>query len=226
MALSGTYGFELDIGGLIEEAFELAGLGESYTGYDYATARRSLNLILSDWVNRGINLWTLSLVTQALVVGQSSYTLASYRVDILDAVKRDSSGNDIPLERISLQTYLKGRTDKTASGSPAEFTLQRNSQGGHTLHTYPTPNATDSIVYWAMSYPQDISATGGSQTVDVPRRFLPALTRGLAYELALKKGKDAERLSILKNEYETTLLRAMEEDRERTSLFLVPGYRI
>lgn len=228
MALSGSYNFQLDVGEIIEEAFELAGMGESYTGNDFRTARRSLNLILTDWTNRGINLWTLDLVTQSLVVGQNSYTLTSYRIDILDAAYRDSNGSDTSLDRISLQTYLKSRTNKTTSGSPSEYTLERNSNGGHTLYVYPAPSTTDSIVYWAISYPQDVSTTGGSQTVDVPRRFLPALTKGLAYELACKNKETApDRLAMLKSEYETSLMRAMEEDRERTSLFLTPGgYRI
>ena len=48
MATSGTYTFNLDIGDAIEEAFEKAGL-ELRSGYDYKTARRSLNLLMLEW---------------------------------------------------------------------------------------------------------------------------------------------------------------------------------
>ena len=54
MALSGTKTFELDVAEYIEEAFERFGL-EIRTGYDQRTARRSLNLLLAEWANRGLN---------------------------------------------------------------------------------------------------------------------------------------------------------------------------
>ena len=53
MATSGTYAFDLDLGDAIEEAFELAGL-ELRSGYDYRTARRSINLLMLEWQNRGL----------------------------------------------------------------------------------------------------------------------------------------------------------------------------
>ena len=58
MALSGSTDFELDVADYIEEAFERCGL-EARTGYDLKTARRSLNLLLADWANRGLNRWTI-----------------------------------------------------------------------------------------------------------------------------------------------------------------------
>ena len=58
MATSGTSTFTLDINEVCEEAFERAGT-EMRSGYDLKTARRSLNLMSLEWVNRGINLWTV-----------------------------------------------------------------------------------------------------------------------------------------------------------------------
>ena len=66
MATSGTTAFTLDLGDLIEEAYERCG-SEMRSGYDLRTARRSLNLLFADWANRGINLWTLDSGTVALV---------------------------------------------------------------------------------------------------------------------------------------------------------------
>jgi len=54
MATSGTTTFELNVTDYIEEAFERCGL-EVRTGYDVQTAKRSLNLMLAEWANRGIN---------------------------------------------------------------------------------------------------------------------------------------------------------------------------
>lgn len=111
MATSGTKSFSLDTAEVIEEAYELAGL-ELRTGYDAATARRSLNIMFSDWANRGINLWTVEQVSLDLTSGTSSYTLNSYDVDVLEAIVRvyDSTSSttysDISIERISRSEYL------------------------------------------------------------------------------------------------------------------------
>ena len=72
MAVSGSKNFELDVAEYIEEAFERCGL-EVRTGYDAATARRSLNLLFADWANRGLNRWTIGQVTQALATGVAEY---------------------------------------------------------------------------------------------------------------------------------------------------------
>ena len=116
MATSGTKTFSLDTAEVIEEAYELAGL-ELRTGYDASSARRSLNIMFSDWSNRGINLWTVEQVTLDLVSGTSSYTLNSFDIDVLEAIvrvfdsKSSSTFNDITIERISRQEYL-GLPDK------------------------------------------------------------------------------------------------------------------
>ena len=66
MAVSGSKDFEPNVAEYIEEAFERCGL-EMRTGYDAKTARRSLNLMLADWANRGLNRWTMKRFTQTLL---------------------------------------------------------------------------------------------------------------------------------------------------------------
>ena len=67
MATSDSTDFDLDVADYIEEAFERCGL-EVRTGYDLKTAKRSLNLLLAEWANRGLNQWTIE---------QTSITTAS-----------------------------------------------------------------------------------------------------------------------------------------------------
>jgi len=55
---AGTATFNLDLNDIVEEAYERAGI-EVRTGYEFRTARRSLNLLTIEWANRGINLWTI-----------------------------------------------------------------------------------------------------------------------------------------------------------------------
>ena len=109
MATSGTFAFNLDIGEAIEEAFENIGM-ELRTGYDYKTARRSIDLLMLEWQNRGLNLWTVKFGTQALTAGTSSYTLDGKIFDIVEAFIRTDSGDvdnqfDQNLTRISISQY-------------------------------------------------------------------------------------------------------------------------
>ena len=65
MTTSNSTDFELNAAEYVEEAFERCGL-EVRTGYDLATARRSLNLMFAEWANRGLNQWTITQRSQAL----------------------------------------------------------------------------------------------------------------------------------------------------------------
>ena len=85
MATSGTYTFNLDTGEIIQEAYERCGI-ETKSGYDLKTARRSLNLLLTKWVNDGVNLFTLDLETTDMTKDQGHITFSSTsHLDILDA---------------------------------------------------------------------------------------------------------------------------------------------
>ena len=61
------------------------------------------------------------------------------------------------------------------------------------------------------------------QNADMPKRFLPPLTCGLSYYLSMKTpGIEADRIGMLKSNYEELLGRALLEDRQRANLFLKP----
>lgn len=76
MAVSGSKNFELDVSDYIEEAFERCGL-EVRTGYDLKTARRSLNLMLAEWGNRGLNQWTIQETSIISATGVTVYPAGS-----------------------------------------------------------------------------------------------------------------------------------------------------
>ena len=52
MATSNSTNFEPNVTEFVEEAFERCGL-ELRTGYDLVSAKRSINLMLAEWANRG-----------------------------------------------------------------------------------------------------------------------------------------------------------------------------
>ena len=135
MATSGTNTFDLDVDQLIEEAFERCGIN-SRSGYDLKSARRSLNIMLAEWANRGINLWTVELRTKTLTASTTSYTLDSDLVDILEAVlfTTTDTTTDIEVDRISRAEYLN-ISKKTTEGTPVQYFLERGASTP-TLYLY------------------------------------------------------------------------------------------
>ncbi len=218
MATSGSRDFDLDVADIIEEAYERCGL-EVRTGYDAKTARRSLNIMFSEWANRGVNLWTVKQATLTLISGTATYTsangLASPMNDILEvAIRR--SGTDYEVDRISRGEYLNV-PNKTTTGRPSQFYFNRQTSPEITL--WPTPDSnTDQLVYYYITRIED--ADSSQNTTDVPYRFLPCMVAGLAYYLSMKKAP--ERVQLLKAVYEEEFQRAADEDEDRVSLKLQP----
>ena len=109
MATSGTTSFDLSIEEVIQEAYERCGL-TSQSGYDLKTARRSLNLLFSEWGNRGIHLWKIKLKEQALTAGTITYETPSDCSDVLEAYVSTGAGtgstiNDVSLTKIDRSAY-------------------------------------------------------------------------------------------------------------------------
>ena len=222
MAVSGTYDFNLDIDEVIQEATEMIG-GEDTLGHEPASARRSINLMLKDWQNRGVLLWTTSVSSVTVSASVTAYSLSSSTVDALEVVlNRDDT--DIQLERITPEEYLL-IPNKTQTGRPTQYSIRRG-RDNPTLSLWPIPeNSTDVLKMEIFSERQDVDKSA-IQNADVPKRFLPCLTCGLAYYMAMKRPLVAEnRIMMLKANYEELLARAMEEDRERASMHVVPRLR-
>lgn len=215
MATSGTSTFELDVSDIIEEAYERIGK-EVRTGYDAATARRSLNVLLQELSNKQVHLWKLALTSQALVQGTMSYTLASNILDIQNVVLRRGS-TDTTMNRLGQSEY-QARPNKTTQGRPSQYYLERLSTP--VLHVYQTPeNSTDTVRFYAMERIEDVGTS--TNTLNVPSRFGPAVISGLAYWLAIKRAP--ERAQMMKAIYDEDLRNAKDEDRERVSLYLRPA---
>ena len=224
MAVSGTTAFNLDLTEIVEEAFERAG-SEMRTGYDLRTARRSLNLLFADWANRGLNMWTFEQGTIALVPGTATYNLPADTVDLMEHVIRTGAGSastqaDLTITRISVSTYAT-IPNKLQQARPIQVWIQRL-QDIPTITVWPVPDnsQTYTFVYWRLRRIDD--AGTGINTMDVPFRFLPCMVAGLAYYLALKVPNGAERLPVLKQQYDEAWELASTEDREKASVRFVP----
>ena len=219
MSTSGTYNFSMDIDEVIQEALEMIG-GEQTLGNDPKSARRSINLLLQDWQNRGILLWSTNTTVVDVSASVTAYSLSSNMVDAMEVVVNLSS-TDIQLDRLSMEEYLK-IPRKSQTGRPTQYAIRRG-RSNPELYLWPVPDNDDySLKIEKIKYLQDVNKSAG-QIADVSRRFLPCMTAGVAYFMSLKRaGIDGNRIMFIKQEYEERLARAMDEDRERTSLRIVP----
>ena len=217
MATSGSRDFNLDVGEIIEEAFERCGL-EVRTGYDARTARRSLNLMFAEWANRGINMWTVEQGTITLTQGQAQETLLPDVVDVLEIVLRRGN-TDYEVERISRGDYVT-LPNKTTQGRPSQFWFDRQISPVINLWAVPE-NSTDQIIYYYVQRIEDADTL--VNTTDMPFRFYPCMVAGLAYYIAMKRAPD--RIQLLKSVYEEEFQRAADEDEDRVPLKLQPSMR-
>jgi hypothetical protein len=228
MTTSGTTDFNLEFTEIAEEAWERAGR-EMRSGYDLRTARRSMNLMTIEWQNRGINMWTIDEGQVNLVQGQAEYDLPADTIDLLDHVIRTGAGNvstqsDLAITRISVSTYAT-IPNKLQQARPIQVWVRRL-RDNPKIVVWPIPdqgtqqNPYYVFKYWRMRRIEDAGA--GIQTADANFRFLPALTAGLAYHIAMKVPELVERVPMLKAVYDEQFDLAAGEDREKAAVRFVP----
>lgn len=227
MATSGTTTFNLDLNDIVEDAFERCG-AEARSGYDFRTARRSLNLLFNEWANRGINMWTIEQGSVTLVAGTATYNLPTDTVDLIEHVIRTDAGStanqaDLSISRISVSTYST-IPNKLNTGRPIQVYINR-AVATPTITVWPVPDSAETytFVYWRLRRMQD--AGNGANTQDVPFRMLPALVAGLAYYLSMKLPDGPNRMQALKAQYDEAWDLASSEDREKAPVRLVPRVR-
>ena len=235
MTTSGTTSFNLDLDELFQEAYERIGIDGSRTGYHLRSARRSLNLLLSEWDNRGVHLWKVKLATVPLVLGQAEYNYTAdttnYPQDINDVLEAYIRNNtvttnpvDISLTKIDRSAYA-ALPNKLSQGTPSQYYVQRTYSPSIFLYQTAGSNysnaANPSNFQFRFYYLAKLEDAGAyTNTPDVVYRFLPSLTSGMAYYLSIKHRP--ERTEQLRMFYEDDLQRALTEDGQRTSLFVSP----
>jgi len=190
-----------------------------------------------DWANRGINLWTVDgPYSITLVQGTATYNLPVDTVDVLDMVIRTGAGTistqqDLNITRISESTYLT-IPNKLTQGRPIQCWINRQSGANNTamagsnppfitLWPIPDGSTTWTFVYYRLRRIQD-PGNPSSNGIDIPFRFLPAFCSGAAYYLSLKIPSAQIRIPMLKAVYEEDWQRAADEDRDKSTIRLVP----
>ena len=229
---SGTTTFEkgFSISDIVEEAYERLGI-QGVSGYQLKSARRSLNILFQEWANRGLHYWEVANNNITLVADQATYTMfrsttdgtssttAVYGVDdILEASYRNSNV-DTPLTKINRSQY-QALSNKTSTGTPSQYFVQRFIDK-ITVTLFLTPGSSEAGKFLNYYYVKRIQDAGDyTNDADVPYRFVPCMTAGLAYYLAIKNSPD--RVQMLKMLYEDELQRALQEDGSSSSTFISP----
>ena len=215
MATSGSVTFRPNVEEIISEAFERCGIDpQTRTGHHAKSARRSLNLLFSEFANRGINYWTITQNTLTLANGTSNYTLPVGTIDILDAVIREDDIDQI-VNRITIQEYNQ-IPNKTDTGKPSQYMLDR--QYTPVIYFWNVPDKAYTLNYWVMNQIEDITAS--NQDTDVPYRWTDTICAGLASKLAVKY--QPEKFQVLNEMYERSFNFAASSDNDGVSLRVQP----
>jgi hypothetical protein len=213
-----------DLPELFEEAYERAGLSMR-SGYDLKTVRRSLNLMLLEWQNRGLNLFSIDAGSLPLVVGTATYTLPAGTIDLIEQQLRTGAGTgqlDTALERISVATYAQ-QTNKNLRSRPTQVFIQRLPTSV-TATVWPVPDSNAyTLAYYRLKGMDGLVSGVGGDVTNIPPRFVPALVAGLAYYVATKRPETGERAILLKQVYDEQFALAAGEDEERAPLYLTAG---
>lgn len=203
---------------IIEEAYERIGV-DPRAGYDYKTARRSLNILLSDWANRGLNLWSVEEGVYPVIAGVADVTISAGIFDIMDAVWRDTTVTppfDLNMERMSPTDFLS-IPFKSMSGTPSRY-LVRRATSGVSVVLWQVPSRNGSLVVNQLRASAEI--VGYQNPMVLPTRFQNALISGLAYHLAMKR--DRSLMGDMRAIYEADYEIAAAEDRDRSSFYFSP----
>jgi hypothetical protein len=141
----------------------------------------------------------------------------------LEAYVTNSSGtpttttNDISLAKIDRSAYA-ALPNKGAQGQPSQYFVDRQVTPEIYLYLTPDTSTYTHLKYYSINRIEDAGAY--TNDPNVVYRFLPCMCAGLAYYLAPLKAPD--RIPLLKQMYEDELMRALEEDGQRTSSFISP----
>ena len=239
---SGTTTFDktFSIDEIVTESYERIGV-QDLNGFRIKSARRSLNIMLQEWGNRGLHYWEIDETNIDLIENQNQYVF--YRAsadgtsatttptngiygmdDVLEATYRtdrtQSTQQDTAMTKIDRSTY-SALANKLNTGQPTQYYVQRLIDRVN-IFVYPTPNSTAASKDMHLYFVKRIQDVGDNYTnaTDVPYRFVPCMVSGLSYYLAQKeKPEFVQQLKLL---YEDEFNRALVEDGSSTSTHITP----
>lgn len=221
MATSGVASFSPSFDDILQDAVAMVG-GGPVLADELISAKRGLDYLLTSIQNQNVLLHKIETTVIPVSISVTSLTFGQDISDVLVASIRTSS-TDIVIERDGYERWAEIPT-KSQTGRPTRYWWDRR-RDSNTMSLWPVPDQTYTVVLTIQKNAED--TLRAFDNIDVPRRFLPAVTYGLAYWIGLRRGPrvDGNRLQLLRAEYEAQLKAAMREDRERGTIILRIGRR-
>lgn len=220
MASSGLVAYNPNTASFVDEAFERCGIPPSRISLEHiVSARRSMNLLLSDWANDGQKEWLIDTQTQALTQGTESYNCPAGTMEIIAAVI-SRSGVDTPLIPIDRAEY-RLIPNKTQQGLPTRMLFHREATLQHYVLWQVPENSTDTLVYDRLRREDDVVTA--NENVLLPYNWFEAFASGLAKHLSRKFAPD--RYAMLKQDAADAFKRANDNEREEVDLELTVSLR-
>ena len=233
-----TFDKTFSIDEIVEEAYERIGVLD-YSGFQLKTARRSLNIMLQEWGNRGIHYWEIGELDLDLIQGQGEYKFFRSSADgtsatsnpngifgmsdVLEAQLRSNrtatDQSDSPMTKVDRLTFA-AFSNKLSQGAPNQYWVQRFIDHV-SINIYPTPDSTNASKDMHFYYIKRIQDAGEyTNATDMPFRFVPCMVSGLAYYLAMKYAPQL--MQGMKLIYEDEFQRALQEDGSASSTYITP----
>jgi hypothetical protein len=221
MAVSGTYDFNPSLGEITLYAFNLCGIRNTALLQEHMeSARMAANMILGRWSSQGVNLWTVDLQTIALVEGESTYSVPTSTIVMLDTYVTTGTGTNeidrliLPVSRTEYASY----PNKEQQGFPTTYWQDRLISGTVTLWPVPDGNQT-SLKYYRICQIDDANFTNG-QNVNVPMYFLEAFSYALAQRLAMIWAPD--KVQLIKPLADESYMIAVAQNIETAQQYISP----
>jgi len=221
MATSGVASFDPTFDDILQDAAAMVG-GGPILADELISARRGLDYMLTSIQNQNVLLHKIETTTVPVTTSEGTVTFGPSISDVLSASTR-TSATDILMDRDGYERWAEIPT-KSQTGRPTRYWWDRRRES-NILNLWPLPDQSYTIVLTIQKNAED--TLRAFDNIDVPRRFLPAVTFGIAYWIGLRRGArvDQNRLALLKAEYEAQLKAAMREDRERGPFLVRIGRR-
>jgi hypothetical protein len=221
MVTSGVSNFDPTFEDILQDAAAMVG-GGPLLADELISARRGLDYLLTDLQNRNVLLHKIETTVVPVSASVSALTFGPSISDVLTATVRTST-TEMVMDRDGYERWAEIPT-KSVTGRPIRYWWDRR-RNSNVMNLWPLPDQTYDIVLTVQKNTED--TLRAFDNIDVPRRFLPAITYGLAHWIGMRRGSraDANRLTAIKVEYERMVRDAMREDRERGPFLLRIGRR-
>jgi hypothetical protein len=218
---STDYDFILTRNELIEEAYRKIGVLSEYqnlTAEQIASGTRKVNLILKEWSEDGVKLWTQIIETSNTVVSQDYLSIPTDNgLAYVDMVHITEDGNDNELMRIDKRDY-ETIPDKDSAGRPDLFYQDVIS---NRIYFWPVPDEIYPVRMFGVKKLKDWETE--DDTGDLAARWQTAILYALAASLAEDYRLGLREIDDMRSQADRRYRLAMNKEFSRSETRRIKG---